>query len=35
VAEIIRIVLTEILAYRRTTPEAKEPAIPSPPATSG
>ena len=27
VAEIIRIVVTEILAYRRTTQEAKEPAV--------
>ena len=35
VAEIIRIVLTEVLAYRRTSQEAKEPAVPSPPATSG
>src|SRR5215213_6640642 len=35
VAEIIRILVTEILAYRRTSQEAKEPAVPSPPATSG
>jgi predicted PurR-regulated permease PerM len=36
VAEIIRIVVTELLAYRRTTPEAKEPAVASssPPTTS-
>jgi predicted PurR-regulated permease PerM len=36
VAEIIRIVVTELLAYRRTTQEAKEPAVAStsPPATS-
>jgi len=34
VAEIIRIVLTEVLAYRRTSQAAKEPAVPSPPATS-
>src|SRR5215210_6794483 len=27
VAEIIRIVVTELLAYRRTTPEAREPAV--------
>jgi predicted PurR-regulated permease PerM len=35
VAEIIRIVVTELLAYRRTRQEAKEPAVasPSPPAT--
>jgi predicted PurR-regulated permease PerM len=38
VAEIIRIVVTEILAYRRTSQEANEPAVPSSPAeptTSG
>jgi predicted PurR-regulated permease PerM len=35
VAEIIRIVLTEVLAYRRTSQEASKPAVPSPPATSG
>jgi predicted PurR-regulated permease PerM len=29
VAEIMRIVVTELLAYRRTTPEAKEPAVAS------
>jgi predicted PurR-regulated permease PerM len=37
VAEIIRIVVSEILAYRRTTREANEPAVASsssPPATS-
>ena len=36
VAEIIRILVTELLAYRRTTPEAKEPAVASssPPTTS-
>jgi predicted PurR-regulated permease PerM len=36
VAEIIRIVVTELLAYRRTTREAKEPAVASssPPTTS-
>jgi predicted PurR-regulated permease PerM len=36
VAEIIRIVVTELLAYRRTPKEAKEPAVAStsPPATS-
>jgi predicted PurR-regulated permease PerM len=36
VAEIIRIVVTELLAYRRTTQEAKEPAVASssPPTTS-
>jgi predicted PurR-regulated permease PerM len=36
VAEIIRIVVTELVAYRRTTQEAKEPAVAStsPPATS-
>jgi predicted PurR-regulated permease PerM len=36
VAEIIRIVVTELLAYRRTTQEANEPAVASssPPATS-
>jgi predicted PurR-regulated permease PerM len=38
VAEIIRIVVTELLAYRRTRQEANEPAVPSSPAeptTSG
>jgi predicted PurR-regulated permease PerM len=37
VAEIIRIVITELLAYRRTRQEAKEPAAPPPvePAKSG
>jgi len=38
VAEIIRIVVTELLAYRRMTKEANEPAVPSSPAeptTSG
>src|SRR5215210_7297944 len=30
VAEIIRIVVTELLAYRRTTQEARKPTIPSP-----
>jgi predicted PurR-regulated permease PerM len=36
VAEIIRIVVTELLAYRRTTQEANEPAVASssPPGTS-
>jgi predicted PurR-regulated permease PerM len=36
VAEIIRIVVTELLAYRRTTQEANEPAVASssPPSTS-
>ncbi len=35
VAEIIRIVVTELLAYRRTLKEANEPAVaPSPSATS-
>jgi predicted PurR-regulated permease PerM len=35
VAEIIRIVVTELLAYRRTPKEAKEPAVASssPPTT--
>jgi len=34
VAEIIRIVITELLAYRRTTPEASEPTVaPSPNAS--
>jgi hypothetical protein len=35
VAEIIRIVITEILAYRRTAREANEPAVASssPPTT--
>jgi predicted PurR-regulated permease PerM len=36
VAEIIRIVVTELLAYRRTTQEANEPAVASsssPPTT--
>jgi predicted PurR-regulated permease PerM len=31
VAEIIRIVVTELLAYRRITKEANKPAVPSPP----
>ena len=35
VAEIIRIVVTELLAYRRTRRETNKPAVPSPPATSG
>jgi predicted PurR-regulated permease PerM len=38
VAEIIRIVVTELLAYRRTRQEANRPAVPSSPAeptTSG
>jgi predicted PurR-regulated permease PerM len=36
VAEIIRIVVTEVLAYRRSSSqEATKPAVPSPPATSG
>jgi predicted PurR-regulated permease PerM len=37
VAEIIRIVVTELLAYRRTRQEANRPAVPSPaePTTSG
>ena len=34
VAEIIRIVVTELIAYRRTTPEAKEPAVASSTNTS-
>ena len=34
VAEIIRIVVTELLAYRRTTREPNEPAVASPPTTS-
>jgi predicted PurR-regulated permease PerM len=36
VAEIIRIVVTELLAYRRTRQEAKEPAVATslPPTTS-
>jgi predicted PurR-regulated permease PerM len=36
VAEIIRIVVTELLAYRRTQREAREPAVAStlPPAPS-
>jgi predicted PurR-regulated permease PerM len=36
VAEIIRIVVTELLAYRRTPKEANEPGVPStsPPAQS-
>ena len=33
VAEIIRIVVTELLAYRRTRQEANEPAVPSPQPT--
>jgi predicted PurR-regulated permease PerM len=36
VAEIIRIVVTELLAYRRTSQEANKPAVPPPqPAKSG
>jgi predicted PurR-regulated permease PerM len=36
VAEIIRIVITELLAYRRTGQEADEPAVPPPqPTRSG
>jgi predicted PurR-regulated permease PerM len=37
VAEIIRIVVTELLAYRRTGQEAKKPTVPSPsqPTASG
>jgi predicted PurR-regulated permease PerM len=37
VAEIIRIVVTELLAYRRTRQEAKKPTVPSPsqPSASG
>src|SRR5215210_2756902 len=36
VAEIIRIVVTELLAYRRTSREANKPAVPPPqPARSG
>jgi predicted PurR-regulated permease PerM len=31
VAEIIRIVFTELLAYRRTRQEANKPAVSSPP----
>src|ERR671913_884693 len=34
VAEIIRIVVTELLAYRRTTREPNEPAVASPPTTT-
>jgi predicted PurR-regulated permease PerM len=34
VAEIIRIVTTELLAYRRTRHEAAEPVVPSPPPTT-
>jgi predicted PurR-regulated permease PerM len=36
VAEIIRIVVSELLAYRRATKEASEPAVASssPPTTS-
>jgi predicted PurR-regulated permease PerM len=34
VAEIIRIVVTELLAYRRTRQEADEPAVAPPPAPS-
>jgi predicted PurR-regulated permease PerM len=34
VAEIIRIVVTELLAYRRTAPEAKEPAVASSSSTT-
>ena len=33
VAEIIRIVVTELLAYRRTSREANKPAVPSPQPT--
>jgi predicted PurR-regulated permease PerM len=33
VAEIIRIVVTELLAYRRTRQEAEEPAVASSPST--
>jgi predicted PurR-regulated permease PerM len=35
VAEIIRIVVTELLAYRRTRQEADEPALPPQPTGSG
>ena len=35
VAEIIRIVITELLAYRRTRQEADEPALPPQPTGSG
>ncbi|HZY57549.1 MAG TPA: AI-2E family transporter, partial [Rubrobacteraceae bacterium] len=37
VAEIIRIVITELLAYRRTRREANKPTVPSPsrPTASG
>jgi predicted PurR-regulated permease PerM len=36
VAEIIRIVVTELLAYRRTGQETKKPAVPPPqPTKSG
>jgi len=35
VAEIIRIVASELLAYRRTRREAEEPALPPQPAGSG
>jgi hypothetical protein len=37
VAEIIRIVITELLAYRRAGQETNEPAVASssPPAASG
>jgi predicted PurR-regulated permease PerM len=35
VAEIIRIVVTELLAYRRTMKEANRSAVPSPPTVSG
>jgi predicted PurR-regulated permease PerM len=35
VAEIIRIVLSELLAYRRTRQEADEPAVPTSPTESG
>jgi len=31
VAEIIRIVVTELLAYRHTRQETNKPAVPSPP----
>jgi hypothetical protein len=35
VAEIIRIVVTELLAYRRTGQEAAEPALPPQPTGPG
>jgi predicted PurR-regulated permease PerM len=34
VAEIIRIVVTELLAYRRLPPEANEPTVASSPPTA-